>query len=181
MCKTGVKVYIDHNILSARTKQDMPDAEQDAIDKLSELSRQGALDLRVSELHRREFTAAEFPAKADVAEDYGSLPKVTFIEDHHLLGFNTVSDYLGGFTSSPLIEDDEYSVQLRKHGLDRTDAHHVMLAIRDDCSVFLTCDERSILRHRKQIEQAFPSIRLLKPTELVAELSSGSCQGCSAP
>ena len=44
-----------------------------------------------------------------------------------------------------------------------------MLAIRRQCSVIITCDERTNLRHRTEIEAEF-SIRLLLPPELVREI-----------
>ncbi len=59
---------------------------------------------------------------------------------------------------------------LRKPGLDRTDAHHVMLAIREHCKFFITCDARSILKYRNDIEAEFPAIKLRQSSEVVAAL-----------
>ena len=71
-----------------------------------------------------------------------------------------------GFITHPLIEDDAIARSLREIGLDRLDAHHVMLAIRRECAVFTTCDEKSILKYRTQVEAAFP-IRLMLPSEFI--------------
>ena len=62
---------------------------------------------------------------------------------------------------------------LRQIGLDRTDAHHLMLAIRAECDIFLTCDKKTILNQRCEIESKFPSIKPKTPLELVAQITSG--------
>ncbi len=69
---------------------------------------------------------------------------------------------------SPRIEDDPVAKRLREVGLDRRDAHHVMLAIRSKCVVFVTCDEETLLKYRTEVEAEFP-IRLRLPSELVGE------------
>jgi hypothetical protein len=74
-----------------------------------------------------------------------------------------------GFTTYPLIEDDPVARRLREIGLDRLDAHHVMLAIKRECAVFVTCDEATILKYRAQVDAEFP-IRLTLPFKLVREI-----------
>jgi hypothetical protein len=92
-----------------------------------------------------------------------------------LYGFNTILRPLGsvsgtsGFTTYPLIEDDPVARRLREIGLDRLDAHHVMLAIKRECAVFVTCDEATILKYRAQVDAEFP-IRLTLPSKLVREI-----------
>jgi predicted nucleic acid-binding protein len=103
-----------------------------------------------------------------VERAYLLLAKVPFIEDQTLLGFHNHWGPMGG-ASCPMIEDDRIWLDLQRSGLDRDDAHHVMLAIRNACDVFVTWDRKSILRWRTQVESAYP-IRLRTPTELVAEL-----------
>jgi hypothetical protein len=98
---------------------------------------------------------------------YRLLRKVSFIEDHTVLGFQS-DPWAGG--SFPLVEDDRIASALRQMGLDRTDAHHLMLAIRAGCEVFLTCDEKTILNHRASIEASFPT-KVMKPSKLVQQLT----------
>jgi hypothetical protein len=62
------------------------------------------------------------------------------------------------------MEDDRISATLRGIGLDRTDAHHLMVAIRAECDVFLTLDKRTILNRRTEVEAQFP-IRLMDPED----------------
>jgi hypothetical protein len=78
----------------------------------------------------------------------------------------------GGFTTHPLIEDDVVARRLREICIDRLDAHHVMLAIKRECVVFVTCDEATILKHRAAVEAEFP-IRLMLPSELVRAVEEG--------
>ncbi len=162
-----MKAYLDTDIVSAIAKDDYAD-ETDALDKLLELSSAGNLELVTSELTRREIDAYKGQHRKGVARVYLLLKKVPFVEDHTLLGIHSQWDRYGG-VSYPLMEDDPISRDLRQMGLDRTDAHHLMLAIRAGCHVFLTCDENTILRLRPQIQNRF-QIRLLKPSELVQEL-----------
>jgi hypothetical protein len=60
------------------------------------------------------------------------------------------------------MEDDHISATLRGIGLDRTDAHHLMVAVRAECDVFLTLDKRTILNRRTEVEVQFP-VRLMDP------------------
>ena len=86
-----------------------------------------------------------------------------FVDDHTLRGFNTVGDPLGGFVTSPLLEPDPIARVLWALGVKQLDAHHLMVAIRNHCDVFLTCD-RGILARREAIQRKF-SIRIAKPSE----------------
>ncbi len=100
---------------------------------------------------------------------YARLEKVPFIEDHEVLGFHSSWDRFGG-ESYPLVEDDATSAALRKMNLGRTDAHHLMLAIRASCDRFITYD-KGILSKSRQIETAF-AIKAMRPGELLTELQS---------
>ena len=67
--------------------------------------------------------------------------------------------------SAPLVSDHPISKKLWKTGLDRKDAHHLMLVIVSACDVFLTCDH-GILNRASEIEAEF-TIRVMKPSEFV--------------
>jgi hypothetical protein len=96
------------------------------------------------------------------------MKKIPYVQFEVHVGFDSYwDDEMGGW-SNPLYDVDATWQDLRQAGLDQTDAHHVMLAIRDGCNVFLTCDRRTILSKRKQVEATHP-IRLLAPTEFVAQ------------
>lgn len=166
----AMKAYLDNNVVCALAKDDVDAAESAALDSLMELADSDALCLQTSRLSLDEMETCSKPEKLKTARRfYRALEKGKFIEDHTLLGFHNQWDRTGG-TSCPLIEDDPYSTELRRIGLDRTDAHHVMLAIRNGCDYFVTCDARSILKYRAAVEAKYPTIKLVRPSELVAFL-----------
>ena len=147
--------------------------ENEAIRVLKEWSDVGRITLFVSDVHDRE---RPLPAQYRDAQDAirASLPRVEFADDHRLYGFNTMYSGPGGtrgFITHPLIEDDTVAHRLREIGLDRLDAHPVMLAIRRQCVVFVTCDEGHDLEVSRAVEAQFP-IRLMLPSELVREIES---------
>ena len=172
MVGASVRVYADHVVVAALWRWDQRKEENAAIHMLKEWSDTGQITLVVSDVHYRE---RPLPEQYRHAQDaiLAVLPRVEFVEDHQLIGFNTMysgAGGRGGFTTHPLIEDDAVARRLGDIGLDRLDAHHVMLAIRRQCVVFVTCDEKRILRHRTRIEAEFPPIRLMLPSELVKRL-----------
>ena len=87
------------------------------------------VELVTSRLTGQEIARYQGQKKGDIEKVYASLAQVHFIEDHDVLGFHSSWDRLGG-ESYPLVQDDPTSSALRKMKLDRTDAHHLMLALR---------------------------------------------------
>jgi hypothetical protein len=56
-----------------------------------------------------------------------------------------------------------------RHGLEQRDAEHITQAVCDNCDVFLTGDEDSIITpYRHWLELRFPSLKICSPSELVA-------------
>ncbi len=163
-----MKAYLDTNILSAIVRDDYP-KESEALDKLLEFAEAGKVEIVTSELTRKEIERYQGQQSKSVQRVYRLVGRVNFLEDHKLLGFHSES-YPWGGGSFPLVEDDRISSELRQIGLERTDAHHLMLAIRAGCEVFLTYDEKTILKHRTAIEGSFP-IKLMKPSELGARIA----------
>jgi len=163
-----LKAYLDNDVVSAFAKADMPPGTLQALKALLELFSQEKVELVTSDLSKREIDRMPegIPNKWHLDVIVGLLKKVPFVEDHELRGFQSHWDRFGG-TSSPLIEDDPIASDLRGVGLHRADAHHVMLAIRAGCDVFVTCDKRTILNRRAEIERRF-SIQLESPEEFVS-------------
>src|SRR5262249_28823169 len=123
-----------------------------------------------SELTRREMSNWQGKNREPAERVYCLLEKVEFLPDHEVVGFHNQWDRRGG-CSYPLVADDPTVRELLDIGLDRTDAQHPMLAIQHGCAYFVTCDERSILKHRATIEGKYP-INLVKPSELLPMLTS---------
>src|SRR5262249_3315599 len=154
-------------------KEDLAPAEMAALTPLLQLHSDGNLRVVTSQLTRTEMESWKSPQRSPAERVFLLLQKVEFVQDHTLRGFNNQWGPMGG-ASCPMIEDDPVSSALWKIGLDRTDAHHVMLAIRERCNYFITCDRKSILKYRASIEAQFPPLRVLKPSELLAELTAAS-------
>ncbi len=161
-----MKIYLDTNIVSALAKGDTP-RESAALQDVLRMYQDRTVELATSELTLQEIGKYRGLGLATMETIYTHLERVPFVERYAIRGFHSQSDQLGGFVSYPLLEDDADWQQLRGIGLDETDAHHVMLAVRNECDVFLTCDERSIIRYRSAVELAFP-IEVSKPSEWIA-------------
>ncbi len=175
-----MKVYADQNVVSALRRWHQRPEENAAIRVLKKWSDSGRITMAVSLLHEREAASLPEEYKRHQQEIAELLPKAEFVEDSTLLGFN-VQDYgRAGMLVSPLMEDNPITRRLQQIGLDRVDAHHVMLAIRSEYDVFVTCDEETILKHRAKVEAEFPKIRLMLPSELVSEIQAGKRAGGSA-
>lgn len=163
-----MRAYLDNSVVSAIVKDDMP-AESAALMQLLQASDAGKLEVVTSEVTRREIELLEGQHRRNVEVVYRLLKRVRFIEAQELVGSHSMGG-TWGFLAWGQIENEPVWAALLQMGLDRTDAHHLMVAIRSECEVFLTCDERTILNRRGQIEAQFP-IRVMRPSDLVREFS----------
>jgi len=95
-------------------------------------------------------------------------------KDEKLLGYNTITDQYGGFACCPMIsdvQDEAIRTELIAQGLKQRDAEHITQAVCNDCDVFLTRDEKSIINpHRAWLEQRFPKLKVCLPSELHASI-----------
>jgi hypothetical protein len=101
------------------------------------------------------------------------LEKVPYVEIERHVGYDSAWHDDMGAWSNPVYDLDPQWQALRLHGLDSVDAHHVMLALRGRCEIFLTLDVKTILCRREAIEAEFP-IRLMKPSEFVAHINTAA-------
>jgi predicted nucleic acid-binding protein len=164
-----MKPYLDNDVVSAIGKGDVSPSEVAILGELLVLFEAGKLDLVTSSVTAKEIARYKGSARLDIEQVYERLEKVPFIEDHEVLGFHSHWDRFGG-ESYPLVQDDPTSSALRKMQVGRTDAHHLMVAIRAGCDRFITYD-RGILNKNHQIETAF-AIKAMRPGELLTELQS---------
>jgi hypothetical protein len=163
-CGSVMKAYLDNDVVSAIWKDDNP-KESAAIDKVLEAFDAGRLELVTSDVTRKEIDQYQGKGKAGVERIFRLLKKVPYVESHKLLGIHSYGDATT-WISSPLIEDDPTVKRLRDLGIKPTDAHHVMVAIKAVCDIFLTCDG-GILHHSHEIEKAF-GIKPQSPSSLSA-------------
>ncbi len=159
-----MKVYLDNNVVSAIGRNDTLE-EAEAISALLRAFDEGKVELVTSDVTRQEIEKHEFDEREVVKRIYYLLKKVPFIESQGLGGFNVYGDEYT-WINSPRIDDDPIWSKLMTIGLKNIDAHHVMLAMRSSCDVFLTCD-RGILSRQEQIEKEF-GIRIIKPSGAVS-------------
>jgi hypothetical protein len=93
-------------------------------------------------------------------------------KDEKLLGFQKTTDQYGGFVRNPMVSDvqnDAIRDELIARGLEQKDAEHITQAVCNDCDVFLTRDEDTIINpHREWLHQRFPNLKVWLPSELLA-------------
>jgi hypothetical protein len=170
-----MRLYLDNNILSERTKSKStwPPAERAAIDKLLEMARSGKIILETSRHTGREMerVPAEYQAglKAGISD-------VQFAkEDHKVMGSHTQHDQLGGCISNPQVTDivdKPLYRDLRAEGLDEDDAKHLMYAVHNGYTHFVTYDRHFLEPVRRaNLERRCPSIKIHSPSEVVALIS----------
>jgi predicted nucleic acid-binding protein len=147
--------------------------ELEALRSLWTLRESGKIFLFRSRVVRAELEGAS-KNRDRLQADYESLDPIP--KDENVVGFQHLTDHLGGTVSSyPLVSDilDEpiYKELTEQRRLRARDAHHITHAIGNNCDVFLTRDERTIMKpHREWLEHRFPGLRIRRPTELIEEI-----------
>lgn len=169
---TVPKTYLDNNVVCGVTKDDLPAGEPEALTDLLRLHSETKIRVVTSEVTRQEIEKWKGKGRPPAERVYYLIGKVEFVQDHNVHGFANQEGPMGTVCSSPLVSDDPVSRNLQDLGLDRIDAHHVMLAICNGCDYFVTCDAKSILKYRAAVEAQYPAIKLQKPSELVTELAA---------
>ncbi|SRR5579885_697599 len=84
--------------------------------------------------------------KNKLRADYEALEQIP--RDERLCEFHTNYDQFGGFITNPIVsdlQDDNLYKQLLERGFRDKDAQHLTQAICNNCEVFLTRDERTIV------------------------------------
>ena len=98
-------------------------------------------------------------------------------KDERIVGVNIqyLSSPYGGFVSFYLlsdVQDEPLRAELIQQRFDQRDAEHIAQAVSNKCDVFLTRDKRTILNRRSWLENRFPAMKVLLPSELLAELEA---------
>ena len=162
-----MKIYCDtstlpHNIRYADQKSQL---ELAALKQLAERYSMFGSHIVLYELMK---TTAEIQRNNRIV-DYKALEPIP--KDEKLLGIRTQTDPVGGFVNCPIIsdvQDDTVRDELIKRGLEQRDAEHITQAVCNDCDVFLTRDEETIIKpHRPWLEKRFPNLKVLLPSELL--------------
>jgi hypothetical protein len=119
--------------------------------------------------------ATKNPIKKDQLQaDYEALDPIP--KDENVIGFWQLTDPFGGTVSSnPVVSDflnEALYIELAKRGLTERDAHHITHVVGNDCDVFLTRDEKTIINpYRKWLEERLSGLKIRRPSELISELN----------
>jgi hypothetical protein len=182
---TALKIYCDTSTLPANIGDADPKSKQE-LAAVKELEKHGMMfGLFGSHivLYEATNTNDENKRKQLIAE-HAALNPVP--KDEKLLGFQTTSDQYGGFgfVCCPIIadvQDETIRNELIARGLEQRDAEHITQAVCNDCDVFLTRDERTIVKpHRAWLERRFPKLKVWLPSELLAFVQNQGTQCISS-
>jgi hypothetical protein len=169
-----MKIYFDNVIASGMIRGDLsPQEEMKAVQQLELFSKRGVLEIVTSRESWREQEGTQILAtRVRLEQARGSIPVVH--DDLRLLGFQYQQDHLGGSVCNPLATDIIDKVlfdQLTTTGLEPADTRHLMYAIVNRCDWFITLDRD--FDDRGILEPLCRGLRIVKPTEMVAELLAG--------
>ena len=172
-----MKLYCDtdtllHNIQRHGDQNDVR-REMEGLEELLQRRRTGTLTIYRSRVVLRELErTADEDQRARLRADYESLEQIP--QDERVLGFNNVIDLHGCSSCYPLVsdvQDEAICSELQAHGIDLGDAQHITQAVCNNCDVFLTRDEGTIISQRAWIEERFPGLKVRRPSELLDELA----------
>jgi hypothetical protein len=97
-------------------------------------------------------------------------------DDHRVVGSWNLEDRRFGTVSvNPIVTeyvDEPLFSDLKAVGISDADAKHLMYAVHDKCDRFVTLDTRDLLPKRADVEPLCRGMKIVKPSELVAELSA---------
>jgi len=174
-----MKIYCETSCLPENIRRHSDAKSERELTALKSLAEQH--QLFASRVIDREIMKTADKARRDaLIIDYKTLQPIP--KDEKLLGFHHQSDRYG-FVTYPMISDSQNEPlrdELIQHGLAPTDAEHITQAVSNDCDVFLTRDERTIIiRHREWLEKRFPNLRVRLPSELLKGIaaSEGTAMG----
>jgi predicted nucleic acid-binding protein len=167
-----LRAYFDTVIVSGITRRDLqPPAEMAATLKLVEADEREQLEIVTSRWTRDEQGRTK-NSLVRLRLLGSQLPVVE--EDSRILGINIIGDGVtGGRINAPILTEivnaalfDAFTAA----GLKTGDARHLMYAVHNGCNRFVTLDEDFLGPRRVVLEQSTRSLRIVRPTELVAEL-----------
>jgi hypothetical protein len=168
-----LRVYLDNVIASSRVLGNLwPESELKAVAEIDRLHSVGKLKRVTSRLSWREQDRAAEHKRQVLREHRDEVSVVQ--ADHRLVGFNHVEDEYWS-ASSPIITDivdDALFATLQQAGLHKDDAKHLMYAAANDCQVFATTDSDFLSRRSELEEMCARKLRILRPSELIRELST---------
>ena len=175
-----VKIYCDTNTLFhnvARHPTDLKtQIELRALEQLLACYRRGKISMFRSRVNLREIEKTpDVEQLANLRADYEALQQIP--KDERFYGTEKlITDPRGGYIENPLVSDvwdEPLCAKLVERGLEIRDAQHITQALCNHCNVFLTCDEKTIIKpHQQWIESSFPTLKVRRPSVMISELLS---------
>jgi predicted nucleic acid-binding protein len=170
-----MKVYLDNVIVSGMVRGDLhPPEEMAAVHALVKADKKGQIEIYTSRWSwaEQERTRDDL-LRVRFKESRGKIEVV--VDDHRVLGFWYQEGRFGTVVTNPMVTeivDERLFSDLKKVGLSDDDARHLMYAIHNKCDWFVTLDTRDLLPKRSDVAPLCRGTKIVKPSELVAELSA---------
>jgi hypothetical protein len=168
-----LKIYCDTNALFNNMRHTDPKTwrQRIALRSLLKWRKFGKYLMFRSRVVRYEYEKnGQTEHRSKLQADYEALDQIPQ-DERPTVSFN-ITDRMGcvsNVVTSDYLNEDLYK-ELQRRGLDEKDAHHITHAVCNNCDVFLTRDEGTIIRpHRQWLEEKFPRLKIRLPSELVAE------------
>ncbi|MBL8612931.1 MAG: hypothetical protein JNL38_36665 [Myxococcales bacterium] len=159
-----VRAYLDTCIASGIVKNDLGQEELTALSRILQARDAGQVELATSEVMREELNRIPPQHRELHLNVYRALLNVPALPNQVPTSRLLPSPLI----SSGLSEDPLYS-SLRELLPDREDADHVWQASQNEIPYFITVDQRTLLKHKSEVERVH-NIRLLRPSVFVTEL-----------
>lgn len=140
------------------------------IEKILNLSRSEKIKLRASPHAKAELEKISEEYRQEHIDMYNSFDSMEIINSHWHTSAGGFMVNPGTFMNSGGSREDPDFTYLKKILPDEMDVKHMFQAIRNDFEVFLTADNKTILRKRKDIEEKH-KIKILDPKELISFLN----------
>jgi hypothetical protein len=171
-----IRVYYDNGITSGLVRGRIwPETERVALSDLEAAHQQGTIKRVTSRDSWREQERTRDEARrAELLSARGSCVGRSGL----IIAFSdssSVDGPHGTVAANPIVTDfvDEALFNdLRRLGLKEADARHFMYAAANNCQRFVTLDS-DFLDRRQLLQERRPSLRVVSPSELAAELHRG--------
>jgi len=177
------KIYCDTSTLAPNIRDPRSQSELAALKQLRVLHQQCKCTLLRSHIVKGELERTpDVSLREQLRADFDLLEGI--LNDEKLIGFNTVYDQYGGFTTNPLISDiqdekifEEIYQEMKRRVAGaadfqmRRDAEHLTQAVCNECDIFLTRDYKTIIGPmREWLETKYPPLKVRLHSEALAEI-----------
>ena len=169
--KVNARLLRQRHRIRMVTRDIMPEAELASVNEIEAAHAAGIIKRVAS---RESWREQERTRDSDRRSQLKSARDMVSVvqTDHRVLGFATLDGLSGTVSSSPVVTDlvdEALFVDLRAMGLKDADARHFMYAASNSCDRFVTLDP-DFLDRRRLLERRCPSLMVVTPSELAAEL-----------